>query len=1434
MALRPARFANGSRSRQPRGVKLVAAALALSTLPPVAAGVAAAISAGPASALTPTCASVGIGLTNLGGPNFYIDASSTPAFTGGYTGYSVTNNTGYAMSDIWVQIANFNTGSVLSLAGNQPASEQIASLANGASTPLFWFLSASAQSNSSQTYVVTVFDHNPALADSSALCTLNDGYASVQGALGANANKITSISIDQSAPTLGSAFTITVVGSTGTIGSGLSNDPGSFWMSPAAMTTWPANDLRLESTTLNISPDGVAAAQTYNNILRLANIGSASRNYTATYTFQAVGPTASSTSVQPEEEIASGTQIKHTSSYPSTIPPIGAISNTMSVAISSSPSKLGTTGGTVGYTATLSGPPGASVDGFLVKPPSSAGFTSGSATFNGSNIPDPSTNSSGDLVFTGPFTLPATSASSTSASLQFSLTYGATPGNQTTSVQAVLGSTLIGTTSSSSTAATTTVNVDTPPTTVLGTTTVSLSGGSVTIPVTNWASDVDGDPLTVTSVSGANVSLAGGTVTYTPPGSGSSDSFTYTVSDGRGGTAQGTVDVNLTNETVQTITASGPGNVSISQGTANVTASASSGLTVVFSSVNTSICTVDQTGSVTLVAAGTCQIDVDQPGNGTYAPASTVTVSFSVTAAAVIPSAQTISFASLSGMVAGGQVNLTATATSGLNVAFSVLTSSTCSLGSGTDQLSALAIGTCTVEASQPGDGSWSAATPVDRSLTIAGAPQAITAGTLSDEAVGSTEALTSIAASSLAVTYTSETPSTCSIDAAAGTLTGTSAGTCSVLETQAGNSYWAAAAPVTQTVQVLGTAQTVTFPVPAGIYTGATTLLTASASSGLPVTYTSTSPSVCTVQNATVTGVSAGTCDITASQAGGTVYNPASATASFSILAQPQQAQPQQAQPQQVLATPPPASISGSAGAVDLAGSATSGLPVAYSSQTPGTCSVSSSGTVTFLVAGTCSVTLSQGGNSQYDAAATQTDTFQIKPISQAITVSAPPEAATAGASPSLGASATSGLTPIYTSVTPSVCSTRADGQLTLLAGGTCTVDVSQGGGGLYSAAAQAQVTFAVAREPQVITVGTSVAAGTSAAVGTGVQGAPGTGAHALASASSGLAITYESLTPEVCHAGATGAVRVQSSGTCTVLATQAGNQRWLPASARSSFKVVASPARDIQFSLPSHALDGAAPVKLDAHGSVGATFTYQVSAASTSQCWTSRASLYLPRAGSCTVKAVQTADNRSATATVTVVGARPLVVTAQPADGRPQTVPVQVISSGQDGIRLAGLGTPSDGRAWTSGDRALYSPPTAFTGSVTFAYRLIDSLGRQASSTVTVIVPNAAPTVSPAHVSQTAGSALYLPLKAHDWDADRLSVSVRTGKALDVKIVGTGLVLRPALWSSGLMRTWVSVTDSSGGTAGAWITDVVSPRPATGAHWALRGARQTTISWS
>ncbi|HVE24272.1 MAG TPA: hypothetical protein VNC22_02660, partial [Sporichthya sp.] len=369
----------------------------------LAIGAAALTVPAPAASATPlpTCLTAGIGVASLGGPNFYIDSGASPEFRSGYTGYRITNATGAAMSDVWVQLSGF-TGGSLALASGQSAAQRAGDIAIAGSTARYWYLTAAAESATAQNHTITVFRGNPALPNAAALCTTTGGFSSVAGTLAASANKVTGISVAGGAPKLGSTFTVTVTGNTGTIGSGVTGDVESLWMTPAVVENWPADAFRLISTTLKISPDGAAAQQTFTDTLRVANLGATARAYTATYTFQAVGFTSSSTTVKPVQEIASGTQVKHTGSYSISLPAILPPVNDLSVAVVPSATKLNQGGGTVTLTGTVSGTAGAELDSFALTLPSGATGVPGTAAWGGTAIPDPVT-SDGKVVFSGPF-----------------------------------------------------------------------------------------------------------------------------------------------------------------------------------------------------------------------------------------------------------------------------------------------------------------------------------------------------------------------------------------------------------------------------------------------------------------------------------------------------------------------------------------------------------------------------------------------------------------------------------------------------------------------------------------------------------------------------------------------------------------------------------------------------------------------------------------------------------------------------------------------------------------------------------------------------------------------------------------------------------------------------------------------------------------------
>jgi len=156
----------------------------------------------------------------------------------------------------------------------------------------------------------------------------------------------------------------------------------------------------------------------------------------------------------------------------------------------------------------------------------------------------------------------------------------------------------------------------------------------------------------------------------------------------------------------------------LAQSPVTVSATATSGLTVTFTTTTPSVCTSGGTNgaTITLLAVGTCTVQAQQAGNATYSAAPTVSQSF-----AVLKNSQKISFGKLANKtLAQSPVTVSATASSGLTVTFTTTTPSVCTSG-GTNgaTITLLAVGTCTVQAHQAGDATYNAAPTVSQSFKV-------------------------------------------------------------------------------------------------------------------------------------------------------------------------------------------------------------------------------------------------------------------------------------------------------------------------------------------------------------------------------------------------------------------------------------------------------------------------------------------------------------------------------------------------------------------------------------------------------------------------------------------------------------------------------------------------------------------------------------------
>jgi len=168
-----------------------------------------------------------------------------------------------------------------------------------------------------------------------------------------------------------------------------------------------------------------------------------------------------------------------------------------------------------------------------------------------------------------------------------------------------------------------------------------------------------------------------------------------------------------------------------------------------------------------------------------------------------------------------------------------------------------------------------------------------------------------------------------------------------------------------TNSLTIAKASQTITFGALAGkTYGDPPFTVSATASSGLAVSF---GPSGnCTIATTTVTITGAGSCTITASQAGNVNYNAASNVQQTFAIAKANQTITFNALADKTSSDPP----------FTVSATASSGLTVSFSAL--GSCTVSG-GTVTITGTGSCTITASQAGNTNYNPAPNVARAFNI-----------------------------------------------------------------------------------------------------------------------------------------------------------------------------------------------------------------------------------------------------------------------------------------------------------------------------------------------------------------------------------------------------------------------------------------------------------------------
>ncbi len=547
----------------------------------------------------------------------------------------------------------------------------------------------------------------------------------------------------------------------------------------------------------------------------------------------------------------------------------------------------------------------------------------------------------------------------------------------------------------------------------------------------------------------------------------------------------------------------------------SLTATASSGLAVSYASSNPAVATVSGS-TVTIVGQGTTTITASQTGNSNFNAATPVPQPFTVNS----KQSQTITFSVLPNKTFGdASFTISASASSGLPVAFTSANPLVATVSGNT--VTIIGAGTTLITASQPGDAVFNAATNVSQTLLVNKAAQTITFGGLESKRItDGTFTLTATASSGLAVSYTSSNTAVATISGNTVTLVG--AGTTTITASQGGNTNYEAASAVEQTLVVTDKqAQTITFGVLTAKTFGDVPFdLSATASSGLVISYASSNPNVATISGNTVTIVGAGTTNITASQAGDAVYNAATNVSQTLLVNKAAQTITFSGLESKRIAD----------GTFTLTATASSGLAVSYTSSNTAVATISGN-TVTLVGAGTTTITASQGGSTNYEAASPVEQTLVVTDKqAQTITFGAL-TAKTFGDGPfDLSATASSGLVVSYTSSNPNVA-TISGNTLTIVGAGTSIITASQSGNGNFDGATPVEQTLTVNKATQSISF--------AALPNWGIT----QGSLTLsATTTSGLAVTYASSNPGVAIVSGN-IVTPVSPGTTTITATQAGN---------------------------------------------------------------------------------------------------------------------------------------------------------------------------------------------------------------------------------------------------------------------------------------------------
>ena len=385
---------------------------------------------------------------------------------------------------------------------------------------------------------------------------------------------------------------------------------------------------------------------------------------------------------------------------------------------------------------------------------------------------------------------------------------------------------------------------------------------------------------------------------------------------------------------------------------------------------------------LTITGPGTITVRATQAGNANYEAATPVEQTFDVTAEEdeEVKASQTISFGALTAKSFGDAAfALSATASSGLSVSYVSSNTEVATISGNT--VTILSAGQASITASQAGSDNYLAAESVVQVLVVNKATQTISFE-LAETALLSTGSL------NISATSSSGLEVTLRVTSGPATLEGnvlsfSGAGEVTLTASQQGNGNYLSADNIVRKIVVSSSSdkasQTITFgALDPQTYGTPAFGLSATASSGLAVSYSSSNQQVATISGNTVTILGAGETSITASQAGDDNHLAAGSVSQLLIVNKASQ----------TISFANPGDKTFGDAPITLSATTTAGLQVGFSVTGP----ASLEGNILTLTGtGAVTITALQAGNENYLPAQNVTQTFEVISDQQVINGVAP-----------------------------------------------------------------------------------------------------------------------------------------------------------------------------------------------------------------------------------------------------------------------------------------------------------------------------------------------------------------------------------------------------------------------------------------------------------